>query len=127
MLPYPKQTGIAESTIRIGKREMKAAAKSGYKTGPNHGIRRKGGGRKPLTKIDNELLGKLDALVEPTSRGGPHVPFEMDMQKHPKACKRANVSGASRESFQGWAITFGAELQSPKHPETDGRQIACGS
>jgi hypothetical protein len=38
-------------------------------------IRRPGGGRKPLTEADPELLTALEALVEPTTRGDPPSPL----------------------------------------------------
>jgi hypothetical protein len=38
-------------------------------------VRRKGGGRKPLTVTDPSLLGDLKGLVEPTTRGDPTVPL----------------------------------------------------
>jgi len=38
-------------------------------------IRRPGAGRKRLVDRDAQLLGRLDALVEPTSRGDPMCPL----------------------------------------------------
>jgi hypothetical protein len=38
-------------------------------------IRRQGGGRKPLTTLDRELVAALEALVEPTARGNPMSPL----------------------------------------------------
>jgi hypothetical protein len=38
-------------------------------------IRRQGGGRKPLTTLDRELVVALEALVEPTARGDPMSPL----------------------------------------------------
>ena len=68
-----KATGIAESTVRLGRNQMKIKNKSNEKE-PRR-IRKKGGGRKPLKVKDADLLDLLDALVEPTSRGDPMSPL----------------------------------------------------
>jgi len=66
-----RATGLAESTIRIGRREIASSPLSPYdkKHEGKRRIRKKGGGRKPLEQKDSDLLVLLDALVEPTSRG----------------------------------------------------------
>ena len=63
-------TGIARSTIRIGRRELEA---NDSRSGDNESnrIRRKGGGRKQLSEKQKNLMESLDQLVEPTSRGDP--------------------------------------------------------
>src|SRR5205807_1462700 len=38
-------------------------------------IRRPGGGRKPLTELDPDLVSALEALVEPVTRGDPESPL----------------------------------------------------
>jgi hypothetical protein len=70
-----KATGIAESTIRIGKKELEQnTSTKPIKRSPRQ-IRRKGGGRKPLTEFDDSLISALDALVEPSARGDPMSPL----------------------------------------------------
>jgi len=68
-------TGIAESTIRIGKNELKQGTLSTKTPEAQRRIRRKGAGRKPLTTRDDSLIEALDALVEPTARGDPMCPL----------------------------------------------------
>ena len=70
-----KATGIAESTIRIGKKELANGISTKPIEGPPRRIRRKGGGRKPLTEFNDSLISDLDALVEPTARGDPMSPL----------------------------------------------------
>jgi len=70
-----KATGIAESTIRIGKKELKQDIATKPIEGPQRRVRRKGGGRRPLTAFDNSLISAIDALVEPTARGDPMSPL----------------------------------------------------
>ena len=70
-----RATGIGESTIRIGKKDLvRGTAASPPKT-TQRCVRRKGGGRKPLISRDDSLICALDALVEPTARGDPMCPL----------------------------------------------------
>src|SRR3970282_3002072 len=65
-----RATGIAESTIRRGRREL--ACEEQPKPGR---VRRPGAGRKPLTETDQTLPGDLEALVDENSRGDPAAPL----------------------------------------------------
>lgn len=67
-----KATGLSRTTIRAGLTELRKQAKSRSKAAemPPR-LRRPGGGRKPLTEHDPQLLAALEALVEPTVRGEP--------------------------------------------------------
>jgi hypothetical protein len=67
-----RATGLAQSTIRLGKREL---ARPRDTKGALRRIRSRGGGRKPVREQDQELLGALDALVEPMARGEPMSPL----------------------------------------------------
>ncbi|HZI92036.1 MAG TPA: ISAzo13 family transposase [Thermoleophilaceae bacterium] len=65
-----RATGIAESTIRRGRRELACEER------PEAGrVRRRGAGRKPLTETDPTLLADLERLVDDTSRGDPEAPL----------------------------------------------------
>src|ERR1035441_7894960 len=63
-----KATGLSRSTIHAGIRELKAGR---VKPLPAGRIRREGGGRKPLTFHQPDLLKALEQLVEPLTRGDP--------------------------------------------------------
>ena len=63
-------TGLAESTIQRGLRDVRAREPL-----PPGRSRRVGGGRKRVTTLDRTLLRDLDALVEPTARGDPESPL----------------------------------------------------
>lgn len=69
-----KATGIAESTIRIGKKEMKKTSTVKKKDSIRR-VRKKGGGRKSLISKNENIMILLDSLVEPTSRGDPMSPL----------------------------------------------------
>jgi hypothetical protein len=67
-------SGLSRLTIHRGLSQLEPGPKA--KPPPRPGrIRVAGGGRKPLTAHDPELLADLEALVEPTSRGDPRSPL----------------------------------------------------
>jgi len=71
-----KATGMAESTLRIGRRELESGSlKTSVDSIAEGRVRRHGGGRKRLTTKEEDLLKSLDDLVEPTSRGDPMSPL----------------------------------------------------
>jgi hypothetical protein len=77
-------TGMARSTIGDGLRDLRAVAAGRVVAAgePRPAVvagtqrqRRAGGGRKALTDGDPDLVGALEALVEPTTRGDPQSPL----------------------------------------------------
>jgi hypothetical protein len=69
-----RATGLAESTIRLGRHDLLPTSQSAG-VRPEGRVRHPGGGRKRLTSADKKLLQALDALVEPTARGDPMSPL----------------------------------------------------
>jgi hypothetical protein len=67
-----RATGLAESTVRLGKQALQSPSTS---IDAPRRLRRPGAGRKPRTTTDQQLLEALDALVEPTTRGDPMSPL----------------------------------------------------
>jgi hypothetical protein len=65
-----RATGIAQTTIRRGLRDLDTAEP--WTPGR---IRKPGGGRKRVSATDATLLRDLDALVEPTAPGDPESPL----------------------------------------------------
>ena len=86
-----RATGIAESTIRIGKREMSEKASNV----DERRVRKKGGGRKSLTHTDSDILTELDALVEPSSRGDPISPLRWTCKSTRKLSEELKAQGHS--------------------------------
>jgi hypothetical protein len=69
-------TEMSQTTIRSGIAEVRTRSKSrGNAISIPPRIRRAGGGRKPITDHDPELLAALESLVEPTARGEPDSPL----------------------------------------------------
>jgi hypothetical protein len=64
-------TGLSRVTIRAGLQELALAdTASGPQASPAR-LRRRGGGRKPLSMHDPHLLHALETLVDPVTRGDP--------------------------------------------------------
>ncbi len=66
--------GMSPNTIRRGIAELQERA-AHPEVPVESRIRRPGGGRKPLTEVDPELLDSLEHLVDPTTRGDPESPL----------------------------------------------------
>ena len=62
-----RATGSSHKTIFLGLRELE----NGRAAQEPERARKRGGGRKPLTEHEPDLLSALEALVEPTTRGDP--------------------------------------------------------
>jgi len=88
-----RATGLAESTIRAGRRELREGAKKGQAAQTGSRVRRPGGGRKPVTEHDPKLLKALDSLVEPTSRGDPQCPLRWTCKSTRTLAQELNRQG----------------------------------
>jgi transposase len=65
-----KATGIAESTIQIGKRELQ-----NNETIVSKRVRRKGGGRKSLESKEDKMVEKITTVADINSKGDPESPL----------------------------------------------------
>ena len=74
-----KATGIAESTIRLGRKDLSERGK-GRPVILQRRIRRQGGGRRSLVASDPEIVSDLELLVEPTTRGHPMTPLRWTLK-----------------------------------------------
>jgi transposase len=66
-----RATGIVPSTIGKGIRELRERKDGRANNGEPRRVRRVGGGRPSKTDENPELLGSLERLVEPVTRGDP--------------------------------------------------------
>jgi hypothetical protein len=62
-------TGLSRTTITAGLEELDLPARQRALEAAR--VRRPGGGRRPLTETDPELLHALEALIDPVTRGDP--------------------------------------------------------
>ncbi len=70
-----RATGLAESTIRIGCRELRQSRRKKANPREDGRIRRQGAGRTRVTETDPGLHKALKLLVESTTRGDPMSPL----------------------------------------------------
>ena len=82
-----KATFISRTTIYQGIKEIQSPSFS------NVGIRRKGGGRKKAIDIQKDLLGNLNNLIEPTSRGDPESPLRWTCKSTRNLAKELEKEG----------------------------------
>lgn len=85
-----RATGLAESTVRLGKKELHSPATAS--AAPRR-LRRPGAGRKARTTHDQQLLQALDALVEPTTRGDPMSPLRWTCKSTRRLAKELGRQG----------------------------------
>jgi hypothetical protein len=67
-----RATGLSRTTVHAGMRELNDGQRKTIGAGRS---RKAGGGRKPLTYHNPDLLRALERLVEPTTRGDPESPL----------------------------------------------------
>lgn len=105
-------TGLSRTTIRAGIREIKTPVLKNNSEEPR--IRRQGGGRKSLTHHDDELIGALDRLIEPTTRGTPVSPLRWTCKSTRKLAAELSAQGhsISREGVGRLLKSQGYSLQS---------------
>ena len=73
-------TGLSQTTIRAGIKELDAPSTSTPHQAPSDRLRRPGGGRKALVAPAPPLLTALEALVAPMPRGAPRGPLRWPCQ-----------------------------------------------
>ena len=93
-----RATGVARSTIGRGLKDLAAPERL-----PAGRVRRAGGGRKPLTETDPTLLGDLEALVEPDSRGDPMSPLRWTCKSLRALAVAIGRSSGTRSATRSWA------------------------
>jgi Rhodopirellula transposase DDE domain len=67
-------TGLARNTVAAGVRELTQRGEQADVTFDIR-LRRPGGGRKPITEVDPQVLRALEELVNPVTRGHPESPL----------------------------------------------------
>lgn len=120
-----RATGLSPVTIRAGLRELDDPEPL-----PGNRQRRPGGGRKSHTVKQPELLGALERLIEPTTRGAPTSPLRWTIKSTYQLAKALQGQGyqVSPTSVRRMLIQLGYSLQSNRktregrqHPDRDGQ------
>ncbi|MBA3420864.1 MAG: ISAzo13 family transposase [Thermoleophilaceae bacterium] len=117
-----RATGMAENTVRAGLRELE-----GETLEPGR-VRRRGGGRKPLSETDPSLVEDLERLVDPDSRGDPQQPLRWTAKSVRKLAEALRGAGhqVSHETVARLLRSLGYSLQANQktregasHPDRD--------
>ncbi len=118
-----RATGISKDTVRRGIAELQ----EGTRLDPGR-VRRAGAGRPRLTDSDPELLGALEALVDPDTRGDPCSPLRWcskSLQNIANALQAAGHQVSDRTSGKllrglGFRLHANAKTREGKdHPDRD--------
>lgn len=119
-------TGLSRITIRAGLDELRATP--GDEVDLAGRIRRPGGGCKPLTEHDPRLLGALEELVDPATRGDPMSPLRWTCKSADKLASELTTGGhpTSERTVSRLLHALGYSLQSNRktiegkgHPDRD--------
>lgn len=84
-------TGLGERTVRRGCEQLRQEEPVSGAGGRR--IRGLGGGRKPLTVSDLNVVAALEALVEPTTRGDPMSPLRWTCKSTRKLAQALTAQG----------------------------------
>ena len=119
-----RATELSRTTIHAGIAELESAAVAHE----SNRIRRSGGGRKKLTEKDPGLLGALNKLVDPVTRGDPESPLRWTSKSTTKLARELSTSGhpVSQRTVCDLLTGEGYSLQSVRktregaqHPDRD--------
>jgi transposase len=117
-----KATGVSRVTIH------KALAEVEGKKAVAERVRKPGGGRKDITEDQPEILEKLEALVDPVTRGDPRSPLrwtckstrQLAQELERKGYSVSNVTVADLLHRLGYSLQANAKtLEGAGHPDRD--------
>jgi hypothetical protein len=113
-------SGMSRPTVTRGLAEVRAGQTGGAGDGR---VRKAGGGRKSLTETDPGLLGALEALVDPVTRGDPMSPLRWTTKstRHLADALSADGHPVSHVRVGELLHTLGYSLQG-NAKEVEGRQ-----
>ncbi len=118
-----KATGISDRTIRSGINELR-----GPDSLPVDRQRHEGGGRKSYDESQPELLGALDRLINPTTRGDPMSPLRWTCKSTRTLAKELKKQGfqVGPTTIRRRLVDLGYSLQANRkmregkqHPDRD--------
>jgi hypothetical protein len=121
-----RATGLSRTTVTAGLAELdlpplRRAAEATR-------VRRQGGGRRPLTLADPELMACLEALVEPATRGDPDSPLRWTCKSTRRLADELTRQGhrvgpgtvASLLRRAGYSLQANAKTrEGSQHPDRD--------
>ena len=104
--------GLSRTTIAAGLAELDLPA--WRRSCEAMRVRRPGGGRHPLTESDPQLLGALESLIEPVTRGDPESPLRWTCKSTRRLAEELTRMGhpVGRETIARLLHEAGYSLQS---------------
>jgi transposase len=120
-----RATELSRTTIHAGLKELETPQPRAQGAERS---RLPGGGRKPLVRKDPQLLGDLERLVEPTTRGDPESPLRWTCKSTTRLAEELNrwVHRVSQRTVCDLLAELGYSLQSTRktregaqHPDRD--------
>lgn len=116
-------SGLSRTTIYAGLRELDAASQQ--RADGSARIRAPGGGRKRLVEKDPTLLGDLDALVEPSTRGDPQSPLRWTCKSTPRLAEELRAKGhkVSQRTTCDLLAQLGYSLQTTRKVREGGHHV----
>jgi hypothetical protein len=88
-----RATGLSRTTIHAGINELESAETGRFAIEDYGAVRRKGGGRKPVTESDPTVLEDLEQLIDPATRGDPESPLRWTSKSTTKLAQQLQVKG----------------------------------
>jgi hypothetical protein len=123
-----RSTGVSRRAITHGIKELKDQEKAENDIAASQRIRKKGGGRKKSADKDPLLIGALESLIKPYTRGDPESPLRWTSKSLRKlACELTNMGHQASEFLVATLLReLGYSLQANRkmrdgisHPDRD--------
>jgi hypothetical protein len=121
-------TGVARATIRAGMKELDLPTADYGRPLSTGRLRLPGGGRRPVTDHDPDLLRELETLVDPSTRGDPMSPLRWTCKSADKLAEGLRARGhiISERTVNRLLHDLGYSLQANRktiegkgHPDRD--------
>jgi transposase len=128
MTRVAEATGLSQTTIRAGLKELDAPSTSTPHLAAHERLRRLGGGRKALVDHTPALRTALEALVDPVTRGDPMSPLHWTCKSAARLATELQKQGyqVSERSINRLLHHLGYSLQANRktvegkqHPDRD--------
>jgi hypothetical protein len=88
-----RATGLSRTTIHSGINELESAETGAFAIEDYGSVRRKGGGRKPVTESDPTVVEDLEQLIDPATRGDPESPLRWSTKSTTKLAQELQAKG----------------------------------